>query len=278
MLRFLSLAAAMILVLLPAPGAAQSAPPIKGDAILKHPLGALATKVVDLIAAGKYDEVMALRTKGDQTDWKAASAAEKKDFGDRMKTNAPSPSAFAEMVRAGGELTIEGETASLMATTPAGMMRQAFEREGGQWRVSFGPMFMANRGGAAAPAPVTRVEGAALASHPASAVVLQYVDLVHAGKIDEAIGKFGSTQAQAKWKALPAGEKKESSEFRRRILPRRAEIAKALQSGGVLLIEGEMATLNLIKMEPATAQNSKGSSTTVAIPLALENGAWKIAQ
>ena len=275
--RMLSLVAAVVLVVLPAPGAAQPAP-VKGDAILKHPLGVLAAKVVDLIAAGKYDEVMALRTKGDQTDWQAASATEKREFGDRMKSNAPSPAAFADMVRAGGELIVEGETASLMATTPAGMMRQAFEREGGQWRVSFGPMFIADRGGAAAPAPAKRVEGAALPSHPATEVVLQYVDLVHAGKIDEAIGKFGSTQAQAKWKALPAGEKKESSEFRRRILPRRAEMAKALQSGGVLLIEGDTATLNIIKIEPATAQNSKGSSTTVAIPLTLENGAWKIAQ
>jgi hypothetical protein len=273
--RIVSLLAAVVLIVLSAPAAAQPAP-IKGDAILKHPLGILAAKVADLIAAGKYDEVMALRTKSDQTDWKAASTAEKKEFGDRMKTNAPSPIAFAEMVRAGGELTVEGETASLMATTPAGMMRQAFEREGGQWRVSFGPMFIANRSADAAPA--TRVEGAALANHPAITVVLQYADLVHAGKTDEAIGKFGSKQAQAKWKALPASEKKESSDFRRRILPPRAEIAKALQSGGVLLIEGETATLNVIKMEPATAQNSRGSSTTVAIPLALENGAWKIAQ
>src|SRR5689334_21235274 len=117
------------------------------------------------------------------------------------------------MVRAGGELTDDGETASLMATTPAGKMRQTLEREGGQWRVSFGPMFMANRGGAAAAAPATRVEGPALANHPARTVVLQYVDLVHAGKIDEAIARFGSTQAQAKWKALPASEKKESADF-----------------------------------------------------------------
>ena len=273
--KALCLVAVATLALYSTTAAAQPAP-VKGDAILKHPLGVLATKVVDLIAAGKYDEVMALRTKSDQTDWKAASAAEKKEFGDRMKQNAPSARAFADMVRAGGELTIDGESASLMATTPAGMMRQAFEREGGQWRVSFGPMFMAAAGAAAAPA--ARIEGAALAKHPASAVVLQYADLVHAGKVDEAIAKLGSTQAQAKWKALPAGEKKESAAFRARMLPARAELAKAIQAGGLLLVEGDVATLNLIKIEPATAQNSKGSSTTVAIPLTLENGQWKIAQ
>ena len=266
-----------LLPVLPALLAAQPAP-IKGEAILKHPLGVLATKVVDLVAAGKYDEVMALRTKADQTDWKGASAAEKTEFGDRMKSNAPSPQLFADMVRSAGELTIEGETASLMASTPAGMVRQAFEREGGQWRVSFGPMFLAERGAAGAPPPATRVEGAALGSHPAVNVVLQYADLVHAGKIEEAIGTLGSTQAQAKWKAYPASEKKESAAFRRRVIPTRAAIAKALQSGGVLLIEGDRATLNVITMQPATATNSKGTSTTVAIPLALENGSWKIAQ
>ncbi len=264
-----------VLILLPAAGAAQPAP-VKGEAILKHPLGVLAAKVVDLIAAGKYEEVMALRTKEDQADWKGTLAAEKKEFGDRMKQNAPSATAFAEMVRTGGELTIEGDSASLMATSPGGMMRQAFEREGGQWRVSFGPMFMAAAGAAAPPA--TRIEGPELAKHPAAAVVLQYADLVHAGKVEEALAKLGSTQAQAKWKALPASEKKESAAFRARILPPRAEIAKALQAGGLLLVEGERATLNLIKIEPATATNSKGTSTTVAIPLALENGRWKIAQ
>ena len=54
--------------------------------------------------------------------------------------------------------------------------------------------------------------------------------------------------------------------------------AKAVASGGVLLVEGETATLNLITIQPATEKNSTGTSTTVAIPLALENGQWKIAQ
>ena len=270
-----SLSILVIASLLVLPSTALAQAPVTGAAILKHPLGVLATKVVDLLAAGKIDEVMALRTKPDQADWKQASAAEKKEVGERMKANAPSPQAFAEMVRSGGELTIEGDSASLMATTPKGMMRQAFEREGGQWRVSFGPMLVADRSSAP---PPTRIEAPALAKHPAAAVVLQYADLVHAGRVEEALGKFGSTAAQAKWKALPASEKKESAAFRARVIPSRAELTKAFQSGGLLLVEGETATLNIIKIEPATEKNSRGSSTTVAIPLTLENGQWKIAQ
>jgi hypothetical protein len=55
-------------------------------------------------------------------------------------------------------------------------------------------------------------------------------------------------------------------------------VAKSLASGGVLLMQGDEATLNLITMTPATASNSTGSSTTIGIPLILEQGQWKLAQ
>lgn len=276
MLNRIRLAAAAALLLLPAAAGAQTSP-IRGDAILTHPIGVLATKTVELIAAGQFDAVMALRTKMDQDEWKTTPAAEKQEFGNRLKARAPSPAAFADLVRTAGELTIDGESASLEASTPAGMLRQAFALEDGQWRVSFGPMFLAEAG-AAAPVNITRVEGAELSSHPASAVVLQYADLVHAGKVDEAMARLASADALAKWKTLPASEKAESAAFRARMLPTRDAIAKALASGGVLLVEGETATLNLITMAPATASNSTGTSTTVVIPLTLENGQWKLAQ
>jgi len=271
------LAVAAALLMLPAFAGAQSTP-IKGDAILTHPLGALARKSADLIAAGQFDALMALRVKEDQAEWKTASAADKKQWGARQKELAPTPTLLADLVRKAGQLTIDGDSASLEATTSAGMLRQMFTRESGQWRIQVGPMFMSAEGSGAASAPVTRVEGEALSSHPASAVVLQYVDLLHAGKLDEAIARFGSTKAQAEWKALPAGEKKESAAFRARMLPKRAEVVRLLASGGVLLVEGDTATLNLITMTPATEKNAKGSSTTVGIPLALEQGQWKLAQ
>lgn len=271
------LAATAALLLLPVFAGAQPTP-IKGAAILTHPLGVLAAKSADLIAAGQFDALMALRGKDDQAEWKTASAADKKQWGARQKELAPTPALFADLVRKAGQLTIDGDSASLEATTAAGMLRQMFTRENGQWRIQIGPMFMAAEGSGAGAAPVTRVEGAELSNHPASAVVLQYVDLLHAGKLDAAIARFGSTRAQAEWKALPAGEKTESAAFRARMLPTRAQVARSLASGGVLLIEGDTATLNLITTTPATATTSKGSSTTVAIPLALEQGQWKLAQ
>ena len=277
MLQPMRLAAVAALLMLPAFAGAQSTP-IKGDAILTHPLGVLAGKSADLIAAGQFDALMALRVKEDKDEWKTASAADKKQWGARQKELAPTPALFADLVRKSGQLTIDGDSASLEATTSAGMLRQMFRRESGQWRIQIGPMFMSAEGSAAASAPVTRVEGAALSSHPASGVVLQYVDLLHAGKLDEAIARFGSAKAQAAWKALPAGARKNSAAFRARMLPKRVEVARSLASGGVLLVAGDTATLNLITMTPATANNASGSSTTVGIPLALEQGQWKLAQ
>jgi hypothetical protein len=258
-------------LLISATVAAQTAP-ITGEAILRHPVGVLGTRSVEVIAAGKFDDYSAMRTKDDQAEWKATSAAEKKSFGDRLKENAPTPAAFADLVRKAGELTINGDMAVLAATTPAGTLRQVFALEGGQWRLSFGPYFMAER------APGSRVEGADLARHPAVAVVLQYNDLVQAGNTDGALARFGTTKAQTEWKALPASEKRESAAFRKRLLPARAALASAIASGGLLLVEGDEATLNVMAIQAATATNPTATSSTIAIPLALENGAWKIAQ
>ncbi len=265
------LTALVLVLLVPVALMAQTAP-VKGDAILKHPIGVIAVKSTELLAAGQVDAYQALRTKEDQDEWKKASAAEKQASGRRLRENAPSPAVLADLLRQAGELTVNGDMAILGAATPAGLLRQTFAREGGAWRVSFGPYFEATL------PPAVRVEGPALTNHPSIAVVLSYVDLVQAGKTDEAITRFGSANAQANWKEQPASEKRDSAAFRKRILPTRAELTRAIASGGVLLVEGERATLNVIKMDPATASKSTGSSTTVAIPLALENGAWKIAQ
>ncbi len=89
------------------------------------------------------------------------------------------------------------------------------------------------------------------------------------------------TKAQADWKALPAGEKAESTAFRKKMVPKRADLEAGIRSGGVLIIEDDVrATLNVIQMEskstgPGTVS---GSSSTTAIPFVLEAGQWKLAR
>ena len=53
---------------------AQEPRELKGDAILKHPIGQLALKAADLMRAGKTDDVIALGTKSGLAEWKKATA------------------------------------------------------------------------------------------------------------------------------------------------------------------------------------------------------------
>jgi len=122
-----------------------------------------------------------------------------------------------------------------------------------------------------------RITGAALVAHPVAALAAQYLDLLHGGNMDAAMA-LATTKAQAAFKAEPASEQTASANFRRRMLPTRAELDRSLATEGVLIIEADgTATLNLVKTTPATGSGA-GSSTTVAMPFAMEDGTWKIAR
>lgn len=122
-----------------------------------------------------------------------------------------------------------------------------------------------------------RITGAALVAHPVAALAAQYLDLLHGGNMD-AVMALATNKAQAEFKAEPASEQKASADFRRRMLPTRAEFDRSLAKEGVLIIEADgTATLNLVKATPATGSGA-GSSTTVAMPFAMEDGKWRIAR
>ena len=126
----------------------------------------------------------------------------------------------------------------------------------------------------------TQVKGPAILKHPAGILALQYVELVHANRMDDAM-KLVSKQGQASWKSEPASERKASASFRKKMLPTRAELEASLQTGGVLIIEAnQRATLNVIKSEQKTTSPGTvtATSTTVAIPLVMEGAQWKIAK
>ena len=253
--------------------------PLKGEAALKHPASQLAIKIAGLLQAGKIDEYVALRTKSDIDEWKKMSAADRSDMSANFKERAPDPRALAAAIAKTGELTVNGSRAQLEAKLENGAEVIAmFELEGGSWRVNIGPMVLA--GGAPAATKEERVNGPDILKHPIGTLALQYVDLVHGGKMDEAM-RLATTDAQAKWKAEPASERAESAAFRRKMLPTRADLMAALKSGGVLIIEDDArATLNIVRTEQASSKpgTSSSSSTTVFIPFAKENGQWRLAQ
>ncbi len=256
---------------------AQPAPDITGDAILKHPAGQLAVKAAELLTAGKTDEVIALGPKSGRDEWRNSSAADRKGMAEMMQRRAPAPAMFAEAIRKTGTLAVMGNMAILRVELAKGDAAIAyFEREGAAWRLTNGPMVVA---GATEPANETRVEGADLLKHPIAALAVQYVELVHGGKIEEAM-RLASAEAQAQWKTEPASERAASAAYRRKTLPSVAEFKTLLPSGVLIIEDGARATLNVIKQEQRTTKPGtvEYSSTTVAIPFVLEKGVWRLAQ
>jgi len=114
------------------PVAAQAPTMIKGEAILAHPAGKLALRAAELLAAGKIEDVIRLRTAADQAEWKKQPAAEREDSARRMKDRAADPKRLAEEIRKGGVLTVFKDRAMLPeAFVQLGQTRDRPEDEAG---------------------------------------------------------------------------------------------------------------------------------------------------
>lgn len=122
-----------------------------------------------------------------------------------------------------------------------------------------------------------RLEGAAILAHPVGALALRYATALHA-KGD--VAALSSKAALARRQAMPAGERAESDAYMKKMLPAAAALEAGIRSGGVLLIEGSKATLNVVSSQTAKAADGTvtSSSTTSAVAFELEDGAWKVAR
>jgi hypothetical protein len=136
----------------------------------------------------------------------------------------------------------------------------------------------ATGGGAAAVVKSERIEGAAILAHPIGALAVRYATALRAKGGD--VAALSSRAAQDRRQSMPKSERVESDAFVRKMVPDAAGMEAAIRAGGILLVEGPKATLNLVRAE--STRNADGSvsssSTTSAIPFALENGGWKVAQ
>ncbi|MCM3876836.1 MAG: hypothetical protein NEA02_10495 [Thermoanaerobaculia bacterium] len=254
---------------------------LKGDAALRHPAIQVALKAAEFMKAGRIDEAVALGTKASATEWKAMSAADRKDMGAGMASRSPDPKAFADAILKNGELSLMGNSAVVSFSIEGRRGAAYFEREAGAWRLTNGPMVFP-----AEPdrSKETRIENADILKHPIATLALQYLDLIHAGKIDDA-KKLATTAVQAEWKKEPASEKAEILAYFTKNLPTRAAMTTGLQTGknfrGVLIIDDDkLATLNLIVSEqsPTGPSTTTFSSTTMSIAFEKEGGQWKVRQ
>jgi hypothetical protein len=265
-----------------APVIAQAPTVIKGEAILAHPAGKLAIQTAELLAAGKIEDAIRLRTVKDQEEWKKESAAERQEMTARIRERAPDPKLLAEALRKGGILTVyPARGTDLTRATlkspygKGGEIMAIFASDKGKWYGSMGPSVMA---GAGATDKEVRITGADILKHPIHDLALQYSDAIHSGA-PEAFLKLTSAKSQDAWKAEPESERREIVAYYRKTIPKRAALAAAILTGGILLIEDDsVATLNVVTTESLSKEPGvvQSTSTTVGIPFVFENGQWRV--
>ena len=123
-----------------------------------------------------------------------------------------------------------------------------------------------------------RIAGAAILAHPIGALAVRYATALHAKAGD--VAALSSRAAQARLRSMPKAERTESDAFVRKMVPPATAIEAAIRNGGLLIVEGSKATLNLVRHESEKSGDGTvtSSSTTSAIPFELEDGAWKVAK
>ena len=119
---------------------------------------------------------------------------------------------------------------------------------------AFLPAILCGIAGAASAA--TEIKGAAILDHPCGKVAVKQVGLVHDGKFDEA-NKLSTKEIQEQWKAMPAKDKTEMSGMAKLMAPTQEQFTATVKAGGVLVVDGDGATLTT----KTTTKDANGSST-----------------
>lgn len=248
---------------------------LEGEAAFKHPSTQVVLKATELFRAGKIDAGMALYTASEQADWKKSS--EKAELSALRKDRAPDPKAFAEGIRKGGTLTLYASEGQLRAPLPDRAMGIAYlALEKGAWRLTGGPMAVAN---AQEPAKEERFHGDEMRAHPVYALALKYAETLHA-KRDDAFMQLATRKAREKWAAERASERSESAAYRRRTIPKKADLAASLKDGGYIVVEDDVrASLVVVSVTQSSAEPGTVSSTssTLSLGFELEDGEWRLA-
>ncbi len=121
----------------------------------------------------------------------------------------------------------------------------------------------------------TQIKGPDIMKHPIGPLAVQYVELVQSGRMEDAI-KLSSNKEQAEWKKYPS-ERTATANFMKKMMPSPADLQASLKGSAILVVEGNRATLNVIKIEPQAGApgNVTTTSSTVGMPFVLEGGKWK---
>ena len=127
----------------------ETAPAIRGAAILEHEAGKLAIDYAGKLAAGKFDAALALLSTGGRARRDALPADERQRSDDFRRKVLPQPKALASSIRDGGELTFTAGKAYLnvvsftttqnadgSVTSTSETIGLGFENESGKWKIA----------------------------------------------------------------------------------------------------------------------------------------------
>ena len=103
----------------------------------------------------------------------------------------------------------------------------------------------------------TEIKGAAILDHPCGKVSVKQMSLVHAGKMDDA-NKLTTKEMQEQWKAMPAKDRTMMSSMMKEMSPTDAQYSADIKANGLLVVDGQAATLTVKK----TTKNANGTSTS----------------
>ena len=250
---------------------------VTGKAILDHGAGQAVLAAGALVKAGKLAEVQQSSVREVRDEWAAMSVADQQYETAMAQERAPDPDTLEAEIARSGVLTFYGESARLLVPSPdeRSAVIAFLSIEDGTWRVTGGPMTIDT-------SPVEESEpalvGAEILDHEIGRLVLAYAESIATGKIDEAMD-LATAEARARRLAASAEERSESDRYLESFLPSANELAEQIRAGGRVFLEGEQAYLNVVTT--TRTEQSDGtvnySSSTVALPFALENGSWRIA-
>lgn len=105
----------------------------------------------------------------------------------------------------------------------------------------------------------SEVRGAAILDHPCGKVSVKQMGLLHAGKFDQA-NQLTTQEMQDRWKAMPAKDRAMISGLAKEISQTGENYAAAIRANGILVIDGQAATLTV--KETTTNANGTSTSTT----------------
>ncbi len=103
----------------------------------------------------------------------------------------------------------------------------------------------------------TEIKGAAILDHPCGKVAVKQMELVHAGKMEEA-NKLTTVEMQDQWKAMPAKDRTMMSGMMKEMSVTGGQYVADIKASGVLVVDGSAASLKVQKK----TKDANGSSTS----------------